>query len=63
MRRIVLLFALVACGTPPTRKARLVDHCSSSADCKSESNGCNYCYANKCSCTLPADPIRDAGAD
>jgi hypothetical protein len=56
-----LLLTMAACGpTPaaaPSRKARLITSCSSSAECAHESNGCTYCYHGQCSCTLPAEPI------
>lgn len=62
MTRIALLLALAACGRPAASESRLVTNCSSSAECKGDSNGCVYCYGGHCSCTLPAEP-KDAGAD
>lgn len=62
MTRLVILFLLVACGRPAPSKLGLVTHCSSSAECKSDSSGCVYCYNGQCSCTLPAEP-KDAGVD
>lgn len=69
-----LLFAILAAcpraSTPPATAAAtseatsdIVTHCDSSAECRGDSNGCIYCYNGQCSCTLPAQPIRDAGVD
>jgi hypothetical protein len=65
-----LLFAILAAcsraSTPPataTATSDIVTHCDSSAECRGDSNGCVYCYNGQCSCTLPAQPISDAGVD
>lgn len=63
MIRIVLLITLTACGRSAARKSELVTHCSSSAECKTDNNGCVYCHNGQCSCILPAEPILDAGID
>lgn len=75
MHRILLLTSLViaACSSDaaipapgprkaaPANRAQFQASCSSSSDCSHNSNGCFYCYGGVCSCTLPAEPIRDAG--
>lgn len=65
MHRLLLVLTMCSPPTPrdaAPRAAELVTKCSSSAECAHDSNGCTYCYAGQCSCTLPAEPL-DAGID
>jgi hypothetical protein len=67
MTRIVMILLLVAgCSPPPPappRRQQLVTYCSSSAECQHNTDGCTFCYNAHCSCTLPAEPAKDAGID
>lgn len=65
MRIIAILFAFAGCGRPAPSpgKTRLVAGCSSSSECKTNSDGCSYCYNGQCSCSLPAEPIPGAKVD
>jgi hypothetical protein len=71
MTRLVplLLLALAACPRDTSRAVRQEiigascgGFCSSSAECRDVISNCKYCYAGRCSSTLPASPV-DAGVD
>lgn len=65
----MLFLLLAACPSAPSKDVALraeplpTFQCQSSSECSHNSNGCNYCYQGACSCTLPTEPIHDAGID
>lgn len=70
MTRLVTVLLIASCGPTASphlerRSSDFQSNCNSSADCAHDVDGCRYCIAAHCSCTLPAEPTVpvDGGID